>query len=318
MVDLIEVRDLTRSFGRSVPAVEGLTFSVPRGEIFALLGPNGAGKTTTVRLLSALIHPSRGEVRIRGILSTDGDRIQELRDSIGILPEVPGLYEGLSAFRNLQFFGRLHGLSDATIAERAKDLLRLFDLWERRDDKVATLSKGMKQKVAIARALLHDPECLILDEPISGLDPEAAKAVRDFLIEERRRGRTIVVSTHNLDDADRLSDRVAVMRSKLIALGSPRELKARLFRQSVEIQLLEARSNPIESLSGVASIVRSQWDPPRLTLELRSAETDLPEIVAQLVGAGYRVQFVRAIEASLEEAYLALVEKNRPAAVEIP
>lgn len=311
MTDVIVAQGLTRSYDGQPPAVDRLSFSIARGEIFALLGPNGAGKTTTIRLLAALIYPTGGEVRVNGVLTTEAGRIQELHDAIGVLPEVPGLYESLSAYRNLLFYGRLHGLSDATIAERARALLSTFELWERRDDKVATFSKGMKQKVAIVRALLHDPPCLILDEPISGLDPEAAKAVRDFLLAERARGRTVVLSTHNLDDADRLSDRVAVIRSRLLALDSPRGLKDRLFHQRVSIQLRNSGPQSIAAIRALPSVVHAEWSDPRLLLQLRDPEADLPGVVDALVRAGERVQYITPLEHTLEDAYLKLIEEDK-------
>lgn len=311
MAEVIVAQGLTRSYDGQAPAVDRLSFTISRGEIFALLGPNGAGKTTTIRLLSALINPTAGEVRVNGIPTTEPGRLQELHDAIGVLPEVPGLYESLSAYRNLLFYGRLHGLSDATIHERARTLLTTFDLWGRRDEKVATFSKGMKQKVAIVRAMLHDPPCLILDEPISGLDPEAAKTVRDFLVEERRRGRTVVLSTHNLDDADRLSDRVAVIRSQLLALDSPRELKGRLFHHRVSIQLLGSGPRSIGAIRDLPSVIHAEWAEPRLILELKEPDSDLPQVVESLVRAGERVQYITAEEHSLEDAYLKLIEEAR-------
>lgn len=311
MTDVIVARGLTRSYDGQPPAVEALSFTISRGEIFALLGPNGAGKTTTIRLLAALINPTSGEVQVNGIPTTDASRIQEIHDAIGVLPEVPGLYESLSAYRNLLFYGRLHGLSDATILDRARSLLTAFDLWERRDQKVATFSKGMKQKVAIVRALLHDPPCLILDEPISGLDPEAAKSVRDFLVAERSRGRTVVLSTHNLDDADRLSDRVAVIRSRMVAMDSPRALKERLFHRRVSIQLREAGPEALVAVRDLPSVVHAEWIAPTLLLQLEEPDRDLPSVVERLVRAGLRVQYITPLEHSLEDAYLKLLDEAR-------
>ena len=318
MGEVIVAEGLTRSYDGQPPAVDSLSFSIARGEIFALLGPNGAGKTTTIRLLSALIHPTGGIVRVNGVATTESSRLQELHDAIGVLPENPGLYEGLSAYRNLLFYGRLHGLSDATVAERAHHLLATFDLWDRREEKIATFSKGMKQKIAIVRALLHDPPCLILDEPISGLDPEAAKTVRDFLVEERRRGRTVVLSTHNLDDADRLSDRVAVINSRLLALDSPRALKERLFHRRVEIQLRDGGPGALEAVSASPSVLHAEWVAPRLVLQLADPDRDLPSIVESLVRAGLKVQYIVPLEHSLEDAYLKLLEASRTGAPGAP
>lgn len=314
MSDFLTVTALTRSFQPGPPAVDRLSFSVHRGEIFSLLGPNGAGKTTTIRLLSGLIYPTSGEVRVREMVSTDPSHMEEIHNAIGLLPEVPGLYESLSAMQNLRFYGRMHGLSDATIHERARELLGVFDIWDRRDEPVATYSKGMKQKVAIVRALLHDPECLILDEPLSGLDPEAAKSTRDFLVEQRRRGRTVVVSTHNLDDADRLSDRVAVIRSRLLALDTPSDLKSRLFRSRVEVRMQNGTASVLDQVRSLPGVLHASWEPPSLVLEMAEPENDLPNVIAELVRAGRRVQYVTPTEHTLEDVYLKLIEEARTGA----
>ena len=311
MSDFLAVTDLTRSFRPGPPAVDHVSFTVRRGEIFSLLGPNGAGKPTPIRLLSGLIYPTFGEVRILGGLSTDHHQLETIHNAIGLLPEVPGLYEGLSAIRNLRFYGRMHGLSDATIHERARELLTVFDIWDRRDEKVATYSKGMKQRVAIVRALLHDPGCLILDEPLSGLDPEAAKSMRDFLVEQRRRGRTVILSTHNLEDADRLSDRVAVLRGRLLALDTPSDLKTRLFHSRVGVRMQNGRASVLDLVRSLPGVVSATWEPPSVHLELAQPENHLPEVIAALVRAGFRLQYVTPMEHTLEEVYLKLVGEAR-------
>jgi ABC-2 type transport system ATP-binding protein len=195
---MIETRNLSKRFGASM-AVDGLTLSVKRGEIFALLGPNGAGKTTTVRMLACLIAPSSGEATVAGCdVTCEQDAI---RARIGILTESPGLYDKLSAAQNLAFFAQLYGLSVEVRERQVKRYLTMLGLWERRSEPVGGFSKGMKQKLAIARALLHEPEVVFLDEPTSALDPEAAKIVRDFIAELKSEGRTIFLCTHNLDEA---------------------------------------------------------------------------------------------------------------------
>ena len=212
-------------------AVRGIDLEVHRGEVLGLLGPNGAGKTTTVRLLTALIEPSEGSATVDGF--DVRDQADQVRARVGILTETPGLYDKLSATANLDFFGRLYGLDAGQRAERIERYLRLFDLWDRRDDVAGTFSKGMKQKLAIARALLHDPSVVFLDEPTAALDPEAAFVVREAIETLRRAGRTIVLATHNLDEADRLCDRIAVIdNGKIVALDTPEGLKLQIGAQS--------------------------------------------------------------------------------------
>ncbi|MFZ0698582.1 MAG: ABC transporter ATP-binding protein [Thermoplasmata archaeon] len=316
MTDVITASGLSRAYGRGPLAVDGLDFSIRGGEIFALLGPNGAGKTTTIRLIAGLIDPTAGEVRVNGIPTTDRSHLQEIHDAVGVLPEVPGHYESLSAYRNLRFHGRLHGLSDQQIHDRAHELLGAFDLWERRDDRVATFSKGMKQKVALVRALLHDPSCLVLDEPISGLDPQAAKTVRDFLIDQRRQGKTIVLSTHNLDDADRLSDRVAVIQTRLLALDTPSALKGRLFQRSVTLRLQNGTPAALEVIRQLPFVLHAGWEEPHLLIRLDRPDEDMPTVIEALVRAGYRIQYVEPVAHTLEDAYLRLIQESRAPAVD--
>ena len=200
-----------------------MTLELAPGEVFGLLGPNGAGKTTTVRLLTSLIAPTEGRAWVDGFeVTADADAV---RARIGILTETPGLYDRLTAIQNLDFFARLHGLDPTTRAERIERFLRLFELWDRRDDLAGTFSKGMKQKLAIARALIHEPSVVFLDEPTAALDPEAAFVVREAIASLRGAGRTIVLCTHNLDEAERLCDRIGFVRGALLRVDSPARLR---------------------------------------------------------------------------------------------
>ncbi len=308
MADAVEVAQLSRVYSDGTRAVEGLSFTIRSGEIFTLLGPNGAGKTTTIRLLAGLIQPSEGWVRVQGMDTREPDAREDVRNAVGVLPEQPGLYEQFSAARNLLFYGRLHGLSDRTVEERIRELSARLDLGPVDGKAVGKFSKGMKQRVALARALLHRPSILVLDEPMSGLDPESAKSLRDYLLDLRRDGTTIILSTHNLDDADRLSDRIAMLRSRLIAVDTPSALKARLFGHRVAVQL--ERADPAAAALLTAHGARGvelQPDGRTIELELDEPDRELPELLAAVVRSGYRLQYVRPVAHSLEEAYLKLL-----------
>ena len=194
--------------------MEDLTLHVNEGEVFGFLGPNGAGKTTTIRMLCCLISKTSGKAQIDGYEIGNGSGAQKIRNIIGLLPENVGLYEGLSAYKNLDFYGRLHKLNEQQRREKIKYFLSMLELWDKRNVPVGTFSKGMKQKLAIARALIHDPQVLFLDEPTANLDPEASKMVRDFILELKKEKRTIFLNTHLLDEAEKICDRVAILKNQ--------------------------------------------------------------------------------------------------------
>ncbi len=297
----IRATNLGRRFGATW-AIRGVDLEVASGEVLGLLGPNGAGKTTTVRMLTSLIGPSEGTARVAGLdVVTSAD---EVRARVGVLTETPGLYEKLSARRNLDFFGRLHRLPPSVRAERIERLLRLFDLWNRRDEPAGTFSKGMKQKLAIARALLHEPDLLFLDEPTAALDPEAAYIVRDAISRLRTAGRTIVLATHNLDEADRLCDRIAFVRGSLLRIDSPARLRGALGGRGVEIALdgpLDDRVlASVRLLPGVGGLAATDG---RLSIGLDDPTRDTPDLVRALVAAGAGIVEVRERAASLEDVY---------------
>src|SRR5215831_2273727 len=269
---MIEIEGLTRRFGE-VTAVDGPTLTIGEGEVFGLLGPNGAGKTTTVRMLACLISRTAGRARIGGYSIGDAAAARKIRSLIGLMPEEAGLYPDLSAARTLDFFGRLYRMPRAARTERTERLLTLLGLWQRRDAPVKTYSKGMRQRLALARALIHDPPVLFLDEPTANLDPEGAKTVRDFLLELRRERRTILLSTHLLDEADRICDRVGVLHTRLLAVGPPSELRAGRRGHVTQVQLAEvtdavvtaaraAAAAPLRSRSATpARTTRPWWRP---------------------------------------------------------
>ena len=241
---MIEIEGLTRKFGE-ITAVDGLTLTIGEGEVFGLIGPNGAGKTTTVRMLACLISRTAGEARIGGHSIGDPAAARKIRSLIGLMPEEAGLYPDLSAARTLDFYGRLYQVPGTLRAERTERLLTLLRLWDRRDAPVKTFSKGMRQRLALARALIHDPPVLFLDEPTANLDPEGAKTVRDFLIELRNDKRTILLNTHHLEEASRVCDRVGVLANRLIAVGSPDELR-RSGRGSATVVRLAEITGPVK------------------------------------------------------------------------
>jgi ABC-2 type transport system ATP-binding protein len=297
----LTARGLGRRFGDRW-AVRGMDLDVRRGEVLGLLGPNGAGKTTTVRLLTALIEPTEGTAAVDGI--DVRERPDDVRARVGILTETPGLYDKLSATANLDFFGRLYGLGEAARAERIERYLRLFDLWDRRDDAAGTFSKGMKQKLAIARALLHDPSVVFLDEPTAALDPEAAFVVREAIETLRRAGRTIVLATHNLDEADRLCDRIAFIRGGLLRIDSPAALRGSIGSHGLSIRLASSASPEqvavVRSVDGVDGV--SMLD-GALRVVTNEPDRVAPSVVRALVRAGSDIVEVRVERATLERIY---------------
>jgi ABC-2 type transport system ATP-binding protein len=298
---MIRTAGLGRCFG-AVWAIRDMNLEVRRGEVLGLLGPNGAGKTTTVRLLTALIEPTEGTATVDGL--DVQARPDDVRGRVGILTETPGLYEKLSAIANLDFFGRLYGLDGAMRGERIERYLRLFSLWDRRDEPAGNFSKGMKQKLAIARALLHEPAVVFLDEPTAALDPEAAYIVREAIEGLRRSGRTIVLATHNLDEANRLCDRVAFVRGGLLRVDSPAGLRGTLGARGVEVALAQAPdARLLTLLRGVDGVDGIESIGVRLIVTADVPARVTPSLIRALVGAGADVLEVRERATTLEQAY---------------
>lgn len=298
---MIQALGLTRRYGPRV-AVEDLRFEVRPGEVLGLLGPNGAGKTTTVRLLAGLLAPSAGDALVAG--HSVARAPEKVRPRVGVVPENPGFYKRLTVRRNLRFFAELYGVRDP---RRVEEALARVGLEERAEEPVATLSKGLRQRLALARALVHDPPVLLLDEPTSGLDPEAAKEVRDLLAELSLAHRAILLCTHNLAEAERLCHRIAVLKTRLVAVGSPAELKQRLFGRRVVVTLANPRPGLDRALD--LPFVRSAaLDGNRLFVALEAPERHNPILVRRLVELGAEILFVAEEERTLEEVYLELVE----------
>lgn len=299
---VICMQNLTRRFG-DVLAVEGLSLTIERGEVVGLLGPNGAGKTTTIRMLCALLTPSSGEVSVAGYQA--GVEDQKIRASVGLLPEIPGLYLSLSAARNLAFYGTMYDVPD--LKGQMERYLRMLGLWDRRDEPVGTFSKGMRQKLAIARALLHEPEVLLLDEPTSGLDPQAARLVRSFIESLSEEGRTILLCTHNLEEADRLCDRIAVLKKHLLAVDTPSALRQKMFGKKVVFQLQKVRPAFRDLVEGYDFVSAVEGTGSKLVVTLEDPERNNPHLVDALVRSGAKVQFVGELRQRLEDVYLGLM-----------
>jgi ABC-2 type transport system ATP-binding protein len=303
---MIELENLTRKFGE-LTAVDNVTLKVNKGEIFGFLGPNGAGKSTTVRMLCCLISKTSGEARVGDFdVDHEEDRLK-IRKTIGYLSGDVGLYENLSAYKNLDFYGKLYEVPSAEREENIKRLLQLVGLWERKDNAAAGLSKGMKQKLAIARTLIHEPQVLFLDEPTANLDPLAAKTVRDFILELKKEKRTIFMNTHNLDEAERVCDRIAVLKTKLIAVGSPEDLERSVSNRKTVVHL-ESNGDSVlaavKKLSTVKSVSKSE---NKIILDMDNPEKDNPQLIRTIVAAGGNIQYVTESRSTLEDVYLKLV-----------
>jgi ABC-2 type transport system ATP-binding protein len=304
-VAVIEAHKLTRKFGK-LTAVEELSLEVEKGEVLGFLGPNGAGKTTTIRMLAGIIAPTSGYAIIAG-RRTDGS-VEQLHEAIGLLTESPGFYNRLSAYRNLEYFAGFY--NEVNIPVQVEKYLKIMGLWERRGDQVGTYSKGMKQRLALARALVHEPEVLFLDEPTAGLDPEASEEVLELIKKLSGEGRTIFLSTHNLAEAEKLCHRIAIFRTRLLALDTPQNLRRHLFRQRATIRLEKVSTGIVEAVKKLAFVKSINQDGNLLNIELDDIKKELPELVREIVQAGGNILEVTEEHHSLEEIYLNLVREE--------
>lgn len=305
---MIRTESLTKVFqgdkknGR-VQAVDQLTLDIQQGEVFGFLGPNGAGKTTTVRMLSTLIGPTSGRAWVNNF--EIGKQDQSIRASVGILTEQPGMYDRLSAEKNLTIYAQLYGVRD--VSGQVEKYLRMLGLWDRRKDPAGSFSKGMKQKLALARAILHEPATLFLDEPTAGLDPEAAKLVRDFIEELKTEGHTIFLCTHNLDEADRLCDRIGVFKQQLVKVDTPSRMRTAVFGREIEFRLRRVEPSLVDLVKRFDFVKNVEVHDSQLVVGMDDPETRNPQLVKALVEAGAEVQFVGEVRHSLEDVYLALI-----------
>ncbi len=302
---IIEACGLTKRFG-ALTAVDALGLNVEEGEVLGFLGPNGAGKTTTIRMLAGIITPTSGHAQVAGL--RPDQQPERLHEIVGLLTESPGFYDRLSAQRNLEYFAGFY--AGLEIDTRIEKYLRLMGLWERRQDRVGTFSKGMKQKLALARALLHEPKVLFLDKPTAGLDPEAAQEVREMITALSAEGRTIFLSTHNLAEAELLCQRIAVIRTQLLALDTPENLRQRLFSRQVVVRLETVESSIVDAVEKLDFVRKITRDANQLLLELADPEKNRPELVKCIVDAGGRVMAVSEERHSLEEVYFSLIREE--------
>ncbi len=302
---IIETFGLSRYFGRTA-AVEDLTLAVEAGEVLGFLGPNGAGKTTTIRMLAGMIAPTKGYAVVAGHRTERN--VEQLHEVVGMLTQTPGLYDRLSAKRNLEYFASFYPSIESQ--SQVEKYLKLIGLWKRCNDKVGTFSKGMKQRLALARALVHEPKVLFLDEPTAGLDPEAAGEVRQLIRTLREEGRTIFLSTHNLNEAEMLCNRIAVLHTRLLALDTPEQLRRRFFRRQTIVQLEASDARVTEAVKELAFVQEVREEGSQLVLELTDSERNRPELVKAVVEAGGRVIAVSEKQYPLEEVYLRLVREE--------
>lgn len=301
---MIESFNLTKKFN-NLRAVEDLSIQVNKGEILGFLGPNGAGKTTTIRMLAGIIAPTKGYAVVAGI-RTDKE-VERLHEVIGLLTETPGFYQRLTARENLLYFTSFYNIDPDPQVDK---YLQRMGLWERRNDKVGIFSKGMKQRLALARALVHEPEILFLDEPTANLDPKSAKEVRELIMKLKEEGHTIFLSTHNLEEAELLCDRIAVFRTRLVILDNPQNLRNRLFQRQVIVELEKVSEKIINAVKNLDFVLNVEKDGRLLTIELRDFDKNRPELVRGIVESNGKIQSVFEKKHSLEEIYLTLIKEE--------
>lgn len=303
---VLAVEHLTKRFGERI-AVDDVSFSVAAGEVFGFLGPNGAGKTTTVRMLATVISASSGSAVVAGIQLTPESGL-EIRQRIAVMPENPGLYLRLTVSENLEFFAGLYGISNPK--QRILQALEGVNLVDRANDLCGSLSKGLRQRVGLARTLLSDPAIVFLDEPTSGLDPVASREVHDLIDGLRDRGVTVFLTTHRLEEAERLCDRVAILNTSLRTIGRPDELRDRLFAKALIVQTAAPLPDP-DRVFAIPRIESWRSDgTARYVLSVSDTHTAAPEVTRALVAAGADLLLLTEARHSLEDVYLELVDDD--------
>ncbi len=305
---MIDTENLTKKFG-DLTAVENVTLHVNSGEVFGFLGPNGAGKTTTVRMLCCLISKTSGNATIGGYEVGDKKDSLKIRKIIGLVPDNVGLSEHLTAYDNLDFYGKIYDCTSDQRKENIKRFLEMLGLWEKRNVLAGSFSKGMKQKLAIARALIHMPEVLFMDEPTANLDPESAKTVRDFILELKKEKKTIFLNTHNLDEAQRVCDKIAILNTQLRAVGTPDYLEQAVKGRKTVITLEQINDRILNALSKF-SLKNLEHENRTLSFNAADPESQNWKVVEAIVLAGGHVTTVDVVGSTLEDVYLKLVRES--------
>jgi ABC-2 type transport system ATP-binding protein len=305
---LIETENLTKKFGE-LTAVDNVTLQVNDGEIFGFLGPNGAGKTTTMRMLCCLISKTSGNARIDGYEIGNKKDSLKIRKIIGLVPDNVGLSEHLTAYDNLDFYGKIYDCTDAQRKENIKHILDMLGLWDKRNVLAGKFSKGMKQKLAVARALIHEPQILFMDEPTANLDPEAAKTVRDFILELKKEKKTIFLNTHNLDEAQRICDKIGILNTKLHAIGTPKDLEQKVRGRQTIISLEQVNKKILDALKKL-TLKNITTDGNKVIFDVADPDKENWAAVEAIVLAGGHVNLVNVVGSTLEDVYLKLVRES--------
>jgi len=305
---VIDTENLTKKFG-NLTAVDNLTLHVDEGEVFGFLGPNGAGKTTTVRMLCCLISKTSGSAQIGGHEIGNKEDSLKIRKIIGLVPDNVGLSENLTAYDNLDFYGKIYDCSDAQRKENNKRFLEMLGLWDKRNVLAGTFSKGMKQKLAIARALIHEPQVLFMDEPTANLDPEAAKTVREFILQLKKEKKTIFLNTHNLDEAQRICDRVAIMNTSLRAMGTPQDLEKSVSNRKTVIGLEQQVNDAVLAALKKLPLKNLSSEGDTITFDVEDPDKENSPVVEAIIKAGGHVRSINVVGSTLEDTYLKLVRK---------
>ncbi len=305
---MIDTENLTKKFG-DITAVDNVTLHVDDGEVFGFLGPNGAGKTTTIRMLCCLISKTSGTASIGGYeIGKKGDSLK-IRKVIGLVPDNVGLSENLTAYDNLDFYARIYDCTDTQRKENIKRFLEMLGLWEKRNVLAGTFSKGMKQKLAIARALIHEPQVLFMDEPTANLDPESAKTVREFILELKKEKKTIFLNTHNLYEAQRLCDRIGILNTKLRATGTPQDLEQAVKSRKTIITLGQI-NDEVEKALRKLSLKNLIVEGNKITFDVADPDRENWIVVEAVVLAGGHINTVDVVGSTLEDVYLKLVRES--------